>query len=96
MSILIKGIDIPKSCMKCEIGFTYELSEICPFAKNPCGGYKGKRHEDCPITEIPKHGRLIDADALLRGDGRYIITFGKEGIDIEEIERAPTILEAEE
>lgn len=25
---------------------------------------KKERHPDCPLIEVPKHGRLIDADAL--------------------------------
>lgn len=45
---------------------------------------------------VPPHGRCIDADALMKGEGRYIISFGKEGIDVAEINRAPTIIPASE
>ena len=45
---------------------------------------------------IPPHGDLIDRDALMKGEGRYIISFGKEGIDVAEINRAPTIIPASE
>lgn len=47
------------------------------------------------LPPVP-HGRLIDADALMKGEGRYIISFGKEGIDVAEISRAPTIIPAED
>ncbi len=47
-------------------------------------------------VSVPPHGDLIDRDALLKGDGRYIISFGKEGIDVAEIERAPTVISKEE
>ena len=47
-------------------------------------------------TLIPPHGDLIDRDALMKGEGRYIISFGKEGIDVAEINRAPTVIPASE
>ena len=53
----------------------------------------GEWHE---IVPIPPHGDLIDRDALMKGEGRYIISFGKEGIDVAEINRAPTIIPASE
>lgn len=47
-------------------------------------------------VSVPPHGDLIERDALLKGNGRYIISFGKEGIDVAEIERAPAIISASE
>lgn len=47
-------------------------------------------------TQVQPHGDLIDRDALMKGEGRYIISFGKEGIDVAEINRAPTIIPASE
>ena len=61
---------------------------IVPLSK--CD-YLQKRADDCPIIEIPiPHGRLIDRDDI------YI---GRWDIDTdlaEQIQNAPTILEAEE
>lgn len=56
------------------------------------GWNEGKRK----VVLVQPHGDLIDRDALLKGEGRYIISFGKEGIDVAEINRAPAIIPAEE
>ena len=55
MSILICNIEMPKNCAECKIVCSVEKAE-----ENP---YKG-RQPSCPLIEVPKHGRLIDADAL--------------------------------
>ena len=54
MSIYIPGIAPPENCDKC-------THPTCTLWQNhePDG-----RHKDCPIIELPPHGRLIDADAL--------------------------------
>ena len=67
MSILIPNVKMPDECYKCfasrcddpEIDDDYcsILKEDTPLA--------GKR-SDCPLVEIPKHGRLIDADVLCK------------------------------
>ena len=73
MSILIKGMEMPKDCNKCpfldyEEGFCfasgvkhksgwYEFT-LCP------SGIEDSRHKDCPLVPVPPHGRLIDADEL--------------------------------
>ena len=63
MNLLIKGIEMPKNCCECPINIY-----LCNY------GYKyliqhrelyDKRADDCPLIEVPSHGRLIDADALL-------------------------------
>ena len=47
--------------------------------------------------EVPEpHGDLIDRQALLEGEGRYFISLCKEGIDVEEILRAKTVIPASE
>ena len=54
MSILIKGMEMPKNCTECHARCRLYLN-----------GRKF-RHPDCPLIEIPTlRGRLIDADALL-------------------------------
>ena len=62
MSVLIKGMEMPTNCHSCPMclmrfcqAADRELSEreIKPNAKRP---------DDCPLVEIPPHGRLIDAD----------------------------------
>ena len=70
MSIIIKGMGMPESCEDCS-------AQII----DPTGGASGcavnhsiilrkrgeRRPAECPLVEVPKHGRLIDADALRVG-----------------------------
>ena len=68
MSVLIKGMEMPKSCDECRImvfedtNFVPELFCGCPivFKARPQG--VGHRPDYCPLVEVPPHGRLIDAD----------------------------------
>ena len=70
MSILIKGINFPKSCWDCKFCLDYEflLPYVCAAAnkefENGIEEYAHSRPNWCPLIEIPPHGRLIDADAL--------------------------------
>ena len=70
MSVLIKGMKMPKNCRECKIKAWEERYNVyvCPF-----GGIlelsclaNGRRNE-CPLVELPeKHGRLVDIDELAR------------------------------
>lgn len=69
MSVLIKGMKMPRNCRECKIKAWEERYNVyeCPF-----GGIlelsclSNGRQDDCPLVELPeKHGRLIDADALM-------------------------------
>ena len=67
MSVLIKGMEMPKTCRNCR------LSTVIAFDKPPLcdalveymsyGDWEAKRLDNCPLVPVPKHGRLIDADA---------------------------------
>lgn len=53
MSVLIKGMEMPKGCDDCFLPLRY-----CPHAM--------KENGECPLVELPtQHGRLIDAEALV-------------------------------
>ena len=62
MSILIKGLKMPKRCGE------------CIFDVYSCGGclinlnteHKNELTHSCPLVELPDHGDLIDRDALSR------------------------------
>lgn len=55
MSILIKGMEMPKNCAGCFLRVGQCSKRI----------YMENRPSDCPLVEVPEpHGRLIDADAL--------------------------------
>ena len=110
MSVLIKGMKMPKSCDSCDlIQFDDEgLEAHCPLSPyyRWCGTppdyrpeekpegvieyrYDG-RPDNCPLVEIPTpHGRLIDADELLR-QPMNTANYPKNYVHV-----APTIIEAE-
>lgn len=71
MSILIKGMKMPKSCLDCRFMVNCDtcagMECICTALEANIGYLKDAPHnrrEDCPLAELPPHGRLIDADAL--------------------------------
>lgn len=46
-------------------------------------------------TELPKHGRLIDADALVKNAVEFYDPYGIiNGVTLDEIDDAPTIIPA--
>lgn len=66
MSILIREMEMPKSCYDCEL---IDIIENCPHYELPNEAYcqipwlRKRRHESCPLIEVSTpHGRLIDAD----------------------------------
>ena len=73
MSVIIKGVDIPKNCSECPCCRHYSLdgihmyqcnAKIITFGEFDSWIFK-KRPNWCPLHPLPeKHGRLIDADAL--------------------------------
>ena len=101
MSILIKGMKMPKNCDSCDlIQFDDEgLEAHCPLSPyyRWCGTPPDYIPEGCSLVEIPTpHGRLIDADELIRCIEH---AFGDKDIVklvANIIERQPTIIEAEE
>jgi hypothetical protein len=64
MSIIIKGMEMPKHCWQCVL--KGEIDE-CLLIDQSCMAVWGeeKRLPNCPLVELPPHGRLIDADALI-------------------------------
>ena len=95
MSIIIKGMKMPKNCEECTFhNITDEFFDTvheCEVKKNYI--IKTDIHKiplDCPLVEIPKkHGRLIDENIL--SSFGYIYGSIKSLIDT-----IPTIFEAEE
>ena len=71
MSVLIKGMEMPKNCDDCLLAYD---SIICSVTREPfykCGEQTGfdsetMRLPSCPLVPVPPHGRLIDVD--LDGD----------------------------
>lgn len=93
MSVLIKGMEMPKDCVSCRWHERWGC-ELTGIGTNTAKG--------CPLVSIPTpHGRLIDADAILSQYNGNILTAQNdyaEGLRdaAEDIKTAPTIIEAEE
>lgn len=65
MSILIRGMDMPKQgCDHCFLRTGNYCSRIADESVVEYA-IKEERHPNCPLVELPKrHGRLIDSDAF--------------------------------
>ena len=67
MSILIRGMEMPKSCSDCFYEYeTLKGETCCAICNGSISNDESfsKRIPSCPLVEIPPHGRLIDADEL--------------------------------
>lgn len=86
MSILIK-IEMPKGCWACPfaVGKHYE----CLFTKKSYNWGLTTRPSDCPLIEVPPHGRLIDKDKLRR---ELFLNFNGERIPFYDCDNFPTTL----
>lgn len=71
MSVLIKGMRMPETCDDCQFHRYHSHYEyVCVatplFYPMNLANSKNIRKDWCPLVELPeKHGRLIDADALV-------------------------------
>ena len=88
MSVIVKGMEMPKNCQECAL----YIDGAC-YGK----GYRDYRSimdtakpDDCPLVELPPHGRLIDADAI---QDYNVETFGQRLLIID---TAPTVIEGSE
>jgi len=90
MSIIVKGMEMPENCTRCDyIGLNVAIG--CPVMSGTNG-----RATDCPLIALPDtHGRLVDADALIEDVDGDLTDSIAEGRAIEKIMDAPTIVEAE-
>ena len=70
MSILIKGMEMPRNCWECKFSSEYDVVNGTALG---CLITMKTKEKDlkpipdwCPLIEVPEHhGRLIDADALM-------------------------------
>ena len=78
MSVIVKGMEMPERCGQCILR--------CDCKQRI---YMEQRPKGCPLVEIPPHGRLIDADKLVRD------TIYNKYITETILSNAPTVIEAE-
>ena len=117
VGLYIPNAKVPVSCNKCyDIGLAHRLRDLgghCPrmdLHYSPDEqSFKNDRRADCPLVDVPAHGRLIDADALtvkLQRHREYHSDGSKSGaaisngigqcLDIINGKECPTIISAEE
>lgn len=107
MSILIKGMDMPKTCDDCPL-LDWDLSYIkCGVVNRKFNVYeehfKESRAYDCPLIEIPPHGRLIDEKEAIKSTWMVLKGLGYYGLGNTGLTKtvkavfktAPAIIEAE-
>ena len=102
MSIFIMGMEMPRSCAECPVnmnickrGYKYLLAHMELY---------DQRADDCPITTVPPHGRLIDKDALEADISASVVFSGRDGNAeivgakkiINRLHVAPTVIDVEE
>lgn len=64
MSVLIKGMEMPYTCLSCDFRkCAAGVGDYCTLTKKKQFRFKS-RPSSCPLVPVPPHGRLIDADAF--------------------------------
>ena len=102
MDILIKNMEMPTNCFTCIFS---ELNDngilVCIRLGKACT--RSKVRPDCPIVELPPHGRLIDADKVIKSLKKQAMAYWRNNpryqivMDVlDSIKNAPTVLEATE
>lgn len=65
MGVYVKGMEMPKNCLECEIR-AYDANageEYCPFSQMNCISIGLQKN--CPLVKVPEsHGRLIDENEV--------------------------------
>lgn len=85
MSILIRGIEMPNK---------KSGAVLIIYPDGKCTFEDGKTYQAVPV---PKHGRLIDADAMKKNAYPFPCAIGTEwAVTLRQINDAPTIIPAEE
>lgn len=81
MSVLIKGMKMPKNCTICRFCVPEADpgdGEMCMATGRFMPPCSTERLEECPLVEVPTpHGRLIDAGKLERDIEEYHLSNGK-------------------
>lgn len=102
MGVYIKGMEMPKDCLKCPFCLFADGYWKCLVDGSHADFGGTCRPQNCPLVEIPPHGRLIEKGVLLYKCYQHFEDFmlgkvdGKTALlNIEkEIKAAPTIIPA--
>ena len=88
MSVLIKGMKMPKCCDDCDF-VQHGGKDWCYITEKdlPC---------DCPLIELPDHGDLIDRDALMKHECYVPLPLGNLPVIYRSyVKGAPVVIPAE-
>ena len=91
MSVLIKGMQIPKNCAECPVALSGKYCRISQtyttYIKLPI------RPDHCLLVELPQHhGRLIDTDAFAE---RIETIIERKGYDVLSLSNFTTVKDCE-
>lgn len=89
MTVLIKGMEMPKACFKCRLLDSYFWQ--CEITKKTASHSADCVPLYCPLVPVPPHGDLIDIDETLN---RLPEHYSKEDLE-DVIGTSPTVIEAE-
>ena len=99
MSVIVKGMKMPLNCAMCERWSICEcLKEYKDYESILYAVDDGDlvRADECPLIELPPHGRLIDADELKTAFPRCDNSMDIKVASVRAtINHASTIIEAE-
>lgn len=104
MSILIKGMKMPTSCVDCSLGGSL-CCHLLPgipalWAEYTNAVREKRRHSDCPLVSVPPHGRLIEEPKEFEYGGLAFIAPLDFKATAEyfanQVKAQPTVIEAEE
>ena len=69
MGVYIRGMEMPKGCAFCRIGKRNGKKMGCPLCDEEWDIHDpmsaDHRLDNCPLTPVPPHGKLIDASKLI-------------------------------
>ena len=79
MSVIVKGMEMPKNCWECSLSdIDDDFGRCCLYSGIAC--LTIGRQDNCPLVEIPTpHGQLIDADELIDGCEKLMRMLDPEG-----------------
>lgn len=97
MSVLIRGMDMPKNCNECKFCWDSLGERFCFLNGHIMFDINSgiEKHPDCPLVEVPTpHGRLIDSSMAYQETLPYAERTRKMILKV--INSLPTVIEAEE
>lgn len=89
MGVYINGMEMPDKCGHCRFANAFDCAVTGNFIST-----HSIRQPDCPLTDVPPHGRLGDFDRLEQMFADMPFYSAEDAAQI--IRLAPTIIEAEE